>query len=196
MRPYGTSKALERRRRKAISLLQRGFSVAEVARRVHTSATSVYRWDQAFRNSGDRGLDLKPVCGRPRKLKEREAKLLLDILLEGALAYGFPNDLWTLKRIARVIRQEFGVTYHHCHIWKVLRGFGWSCQVPERGALQRDEKAIAHGKRHQWSAIKKTKKTWCPPCFPRRKRLYAHSYASQDMGSPRPNTDHTVPLQT
>jgi transposase len=167
MRPYGTPKALERRRRKAISLLKSGFSLAEVAQRVNTSFTSVYRWHQAFKKKGDKALAPKPVSGRPRKLKEKEINILLDILLEGALAYGFPNDLWTLKRIARVIRKEFGIKYHQSHIWKILRDFGWSCQVPERRALQRDEDAIVHWKRYKWPAIKKTRKTWCPPRIPR-----------------------------
>ena len=151
----------------AIALLQGGFGLADVAQQVNTSVTSVYRWRVAFEKAGDQALASKPVPGRPRKLKEKEIKLLLDILLEGAMTYGFPNDLWTLKRIARVIRKEFGVQYHHCHIWKVLRHLGWSCQVPERRAIQRDDEAIAHWRRYKWPAIKKTKKTWGPSCFPR-----------------------------
>jgi transposase len=97
-------------------------------------------------------------------LDEGEVDRLLEILLKGAIAYGFPNDLWTLKRIARVIRKEFGVRYHPCHLWKILRRSGWSCQVPERRAVQRNEEAIAHWKRHKWPAIKKKgQRTWGPP---------------------------------
>ena len=35
------------------------------------------------------------------------------------------------------------------HVWRVLRGLGWSCQIPERGAIQGDENAIAHWKRYK-----------------------------------------------
>src|SRR6266487_1191540 len=42
---------------------------------------------------------------------------------------------------------------------RLLRRLGWSCQVPERRALQRDEQAIVHWKRHKWPAIKKSPTT-------------------------------------
>jgi len=88
------------------------------------------------------------------------------LLLEGALAYGYPNELWTLKRIAAVIQKEFGVEHHPNHVWRILRNADWSCQVPERRAIQRDDQAIAHWKRYKWPQIKKSPKTWGPPCLP------------------------------
>lgn len=164
MRPSGSPKTLERRRRRAIGLLGGGLSLTEAARRVGSSVSSVSRWQEAHAQGGSEALAPKPVPGRPRRLKDRQLHRLLAILVKGAMAYGFPNDLWTLKRIARVIHKEFGVKYHPCHVWKVLRRCGWSCQVPERRALQRDEEAIAHWKRYKWPAIKKkSQKTWGPP---------------------------------
>jgi len=103
----------------------------------------------------------KPVPGRPCKLSGKQQQRLWKILLAGAVAYGFPNEIWTLKRIAQIIRREFGVEYHPSHVWKLLRAAGWSCQVPEHRALQRDEAAIAHWKRYRWPHIKKGSKTWC-----------------------------------
>lgn len=91
----------------------------------------------------------------------------MALLLKGARAYGFPNELWTLKRIAAVIQVEFGVRYHPSHVWKILRHLGWSCQVPERRAIQRNEHAIAHWKRYRWPAIKKSPTTWGPSRLPR-----------------------------
>lgn len=72
------------------------------------------------------------------------------------MASGFPNELWTLKRVATVIRRQFGIRYHPSHVWKVLQSFDWSCQVPERRAMQRDEEAIARWMRYKWPAIKKS----------------------------------------
>ena len=165
MRPNGTAAELERRRRRAMALLKRGLSLHEVGRRVGTSAASVCRWKQAVDQGGSDALIARPVPGRPRKLGERETQRLLRLLTKGALAYGFPNDLWTLRRIAWVIRREFGVTYHPNHIWLLLRDCDWSCQVPERRALQRDEEAIAHWKRYRWPHIKKGERTWGPSGF-------------------------------
>ncbi len=167
MRPYGSPKALERRRRKAIALLRRKLRLVEVARRIGAAVSSVHRWQRAYQKDGDLGLVPKPVPGRPKKLTNEQLERLSVILLEGPQAWGFSNELWTLKRIARAIEREFGVQYHPGHIWKVLRHAGWSCQVPERRALQRDEEAIVRWKRHRWPAIKKkSQKTWRPHCLP------------------------------
>lgn len=163
MRPFGSPKLLERRRYKAMELLRAGLTMVEVARRLNTTVTSVFRWKSEREQSGDEALASKPVSGRPRKLDDGACHRLLAILIRGALAYGFPNDLWTLKRIARVIREEFEVEYHPGHVWKLMRRLGWSCQVPERRPVQRDEEAIEHWRRYKWPAIKKSTKTWCPP---------------------------------
>jgi transposase len=54
-----------------------------------------------------------------------------------------------------VIEREFGVDYHCAHVSRILADLGWSCQKPERRALERNEAAIAHWKRYRWGAIKK-----------------------------------------
>jgi len=145
-----------------MQLVERGLSMEEVARRVGTSIASVSRWRQAVAQGGQSALAAKPVPGRPRKLKQEECQKLVDLLLKGAPAYGYPNELWTLKRIARVIRREFGVQYHPHHVWRVLRQLHWSCQVPERRPVQRNERAIEHWKRYRWPHIKKGRRTWGP----------------------------------
>jgi transposase len=149
-----------------MALLKSGLTMEEVSHRVGTSIASVCRWRQAVAEGGPAALTAKPVPGRPRKLQKRECQRLLDLLLEGAMAYGYPNELWTLKRIARVILREFGVRYHPNHVWRVLRGLRWSCQVPERRPVQRDEEAVEHWKRHQWPHIKKGARTWGPSGLP------------------------------
>lgn len=162
MRPHGSAKTLERRRRRAVELLKRGLTMEEVCHRVGSSISSVSRWRQAVTQGGLKALAGKPVPGRPRKLGEAECRRLLELLLKGAVAYGYPNELWTLARIARVIEREFRVDYHPNHVWRLLRRYRWSCQVPEWRAIQRDEQAIAHWKRYRWPHIKKLAKTWGP----------------------------------
>ena len=80
---------------------------------------------------------------------------LLALLLKGALAWGYTTDLWTTSRIAEVIRHEFRVRFHRAHVGRLLARLGWSCQKPERRAIERDEAAIAKWKRYRWMAIKK-----------------------------------------
>ena len=155
MRPYGTSQQLEKRRHRAIALLKVGKNLSTVANAVGSSASSVFRWWQAYRLSGRKGLQSKPTPGRPPKLTASQKKKLVKILLKGALNAGYKTELWTLQRIAQVIEQHFGVHYHPGHVWKLLIDLGWSCQTPERRARQRNEKEIVHWKRYKWPHIEK-----------------------------------------
>jgi len=40
-------------------------------------------------------------------------------------------------------------------VWRLLGASGFSCQRPERRAIERDEQAIARWKRAVWPALKK-----------------------------------------
>jgi len=155
MRPPGTQSALEARRRRAIGLLNAGHRVNEVARRVGSAHSSVVRWRQAVERKGPEGLAPKRVPGCPPKLTKRQKQRIPRLLLRGALAWGFSTDLWTTARIATVIQREFGVSYHPTQVGRILAGLNWSCQKPERRALERNERAIAHWKTHVWPRIKK-----------------------------------------
>jgi transposase len=48
----------------------------------------------------------------------------------------------TLKRVAEVIRKEYGVEYTSSGVWRVLQALGPSAQVPLTIALERDERYI------------------------------------------------------
>ena len=156
MRPPGSPSQLERRRRRALQLLKRGLTLSAVAERADCSHSSVIRWREAYQRAGSQGLAAKPPSpGRPPKLSTLQKRRLVSRLLRGPLACGYRTDLWTTRRVAEVIRQTFEVRYHPNAIWRVLRGLGWSCQKPQRRALQRNEAAIAHWKRYRWPHIKK-----------------------------------------
>ena len=136
MRPPGSSKSLEQRRRRAVALLKRGLSMTEVAERVGTSVASVCRWKQAATAGGPAALAAKPVPGRPSKLTAAPCRRLVKLLAKGATAYGHPDERWTLRRIAKMIKREFGVEYHPNHIGRLLKRCGWAGQVLRRRAGQ------------------------------------------------------------
>jgi transposase len=121
MRPYGSPKTLEKRRRRAAALLAQGLSLSAVARRVRASVGSASQWRQAWVSGGEVALAAKPIPGRPRRLTDQQCHQWLQVVLKGARAYGFPHELWTLKRMATVIWLGFQVRYHPSHVWKVLR---------------------------------------------------------------------------
>ena len=158
MRPHGTPAALEARRRRAIALLERGFKVREVARKIGCSPASVSRWKAEVQSGAPDALQPKPTPGRPSRLSNKQRTRLLTLLLKGARAHGYSTDLWTLPRVAEVIAKTFGVHYHPSHVWKILQGEGWSCQKPQRQARERDEASIRQWHDQRWPHIKKRPK--------------------------------------
>ena len=126
-----------------MGLLDGGLTMKEVSHRVGTSIASVSRWRQAVAEGGLGALAAKPVPGRPRKLSKPKCSRLLELLLKGAMAYGYPNELWTLKRIARVILREFGVGYHPTMSGGFFGTYGGPARCPNAGPCS--------GTRRPWS---------------------------------------------
>lgn len=155
MRPYGSPEQLERRRIKAIGLLDSGMQPVEVARNVGADRRSVRRWQAAYRREGEEALLAKPASGRPLKLTEAELDALREMLLEGAQEQGYPTDLWTCPRVAHLIKKRFGVTYHPDHIGRLLRSLGFSPQKPQRRAVERNEEEIQRWVAEDWPRVKK-----------------------------------------
>ncbi len=156
MRPHGSAAELERRRRRAIALLRQGHGVRELARMIGVAPISVSRWRDAYKAGGKNALTSKPVPGRPAKLSPAQRKRLIGLLKKGPRFHGYRNDLWTLARVAEVIRRCFKVHYDVSSVWHILRGMDWSCQKPERRARERDEAAISEWRKKDWPRIKKS----------------------------------------
>ena len=158
MRPKGTQQELERRRERAIALLNKGHGIREVARLIGVAAGSVVRWRDAYKHGGAKALKSKPPPHRPCKLSDKQRHKLIGLLKKGPVAHGYHTHLWTLGRVAEVIYRHFEVQYHPSGVWHILDGLGWSCQKPERRARERDEKAIEKWRQADWSRIKKNAK--------------------------------------
>lgn len=167
MRPQGKPATLEKRRRRALRLLKAGHSYRSVATQLQSSLSSVVRWYQAYRKNGLKGLRPRPTPGRPPILSQSEKEELVQILLKGPLQAGYMTDLWTLKRIGEVTKKRFGVGYSLSNLWHLMMSLGWSCQMPEKRARERNERAIRLWKRREWPEIKKNRKTSRPSRFPR-----------------------------
>jgi transposase len=146
---------LEARRLRALGDLKRGLTVTEIARRIGCSHSAVIAWRDAVSRHGEKALKAKPASGRPRRLGALQRLRLLVMLRRGARSWGYETDLWTTSRIASVIEREYHVRFHRAHVGRMLVQLGWSCQKPDRRALQRNENAIEHWKRYRWREIKK-----------------------------------------
>ena len=162
MRPLGSAKVLEARRRHALSLVAQGLSLNEAARKLGCAPSSVMRWRDAVQRHGAAGIAVRASPGRPAKLRAGDHRRLVKILLKGALAQGYTTDLWTTSRIATVIHKTFRVHYHPDHVGRLLHQLNWTHQKPETRALERDEAAIERWTRVEWPRVKKTPRGWAP----------------------------------
>jgi transposase len=132
--------ASEFRRRRGIESLKQGLPATLIAKVLGTTPRTLYRWsDQAAP-----GAHVLPGIGLcPRRLTEEQLAELAQLLLKGAVFHGWPNELWTAKRVAEVIERHFHIRYCANNVWKILtKRMGWSPQRPVRQTSKRDDQAI------------------------------------------------------
>ena len=152
-RPLGTPAELERRRRRGVELFGQGESPSDIAHFLGVHRSSLYRWrKQAERSPA--GLAARPQPHRPPRLSTSQLRQLETILARGAVANGWPNQLWTAARVGEVIFRHFGIRYHHDHVGRFLRQrLGWTPQKPRREARERDEGAILRWQSEEFPRI-------------------------------------------
>lgn len=136
-------------------MFAKGTSAPEVGRRLGVSRQVAYRWKAAWEKGGKDGLASKGKAGRKPKLTTAQTRQVVEALVAGPVVRGHKTNLWTLPRVAVLIRELTGVRYHPGHVWRLLGNNGFSCQRPERRAIERDESRIRRWKRVEWPAIKK-----------------------------------------
>jgi len=115
----------------------------------------VSRWYAMLGQGGTAALRRKPHTGRPPRLSAKQWTLLARILESGATRSGFDTERWTLRRIAVVIRREFGIEYNHRSLGRVLHAHGWTPQKPVIQARERDDQLVEAWLKRDWPRIKR-----------------------------------------
>lgn len=148
--------ALEARRYHAATLLEDGsLTNAEIADLLGVSCSSVDRWAHDYKLGGLAALSAKPQPGAKCKLSDQQKMELKKKLIRGPLANGYATLLWTCKRVADLVKKEFGVTYNPDHLGRILHDLGFSLQRPRKVDPRRDEAAIKAWRDKEWLRIKK-----------------------------------------
>jgi transposase len=143
---------LERRRRRAVALVDAGESPSVVARILGVTRSTLRRWRRLARQPN--GLVAKPAKGRKPRLTVEQLADLEVLLNKGAVAHGWPNHLWTCKRVAVMIQRHFGVRYHPAHVYRLLvQRLHWSSQKPQKRARERNLKEVERWIADDWPRI-------------------------------------------
>lgn len=138
---------------RALSLGQQGYSQRAIAESLGISPAAVSQWLAAAERDGPDALRSHPPPGRPCRLTVQQMRLIPEFLWHGAEAYGFRGQVWTCARIAKVIEDEFDVSYHKDHVGRLLKELQWTPQVPIERATQRDEKFIERWRVEVWPEL-------------------------------------------
>jgi transposase len=144
----------EWRRFRAVQLARLGWVHRDIADALGISEQAVSQWLAHFAASGVQGLVSHPHGGQA-KLTDAKKALIPDFLWHGPEAYGFEGEFWTCARVAKILHEELGVSYHKHHVARILRSLGWTPQVPITRAVQRDEEAIELWRQERWPELQR-----------------------------------------
>lgn len=135
---------------------------AQVAGHLEVSSMTASRWYRAWKEGGTTALLSKGTYGAVGKLTAQQRARLQTELDQGAVAHGWPEDRWTLKRIGTLITRLFTVTYTEAGVWYLMERLGWSCQRPATRPLSRDEQDIGGWRDRTWSRVKPPRRSAGP----------------------------------
>lgn len=127
----------------------RGEGSTAIAKDLRVSVRSVQRWRRIWSEGGPRALRSQGPASLPR-LSEKQFAQLEAELAKGPAAHGWKDQRWTLGRVKTVIGRRFQLPYTIQGVRKLLVRNGWSCQVPARRAVERDDDAVAGWVKEVW----------------------------------------------
>lgn len=157
-------------RLEAAGRFEAGAGTAQTATELRVTERSVRRWRAAWRQGGA-GMLASAGPMAVERLSAQQWQRLEAELKRGPMMHGFDDEEqgWTLKRVKQLIGRLFHVGYTVQGVWRLLKRHGWSCQVPVRRALERDEAALEVWKAEVWPRVKVPPTSWAPTSASRTK---------------------------
>jgi transposase len=122
-------------RMRAWELHEQEWKQKDIAAALGVSEGAVSQWLKKAKGQGAEALRHQPAPGASPKLTAEQRAFLPALLAKGAEAFGFRGQVWTTERVAQMIKQQFGVSYHPAHCSRLLRAMQYS-------------RALAHPKSH------------------------------------------------
>ena len=148
---------MERRRRLAVRRVLEGRPAAEVARFLGVHERTVRRWVKSHEAKGDEGLAARPQPGPKPKLTEQQESEILSWFSRNPteVEFGFPTELWTGVRAAKLIEQRMKVKMNPNYLIKWLRDRGITSQMVRRRPRGHKPDEMARWQREEWPRILK-----------------------------------------
>jgi transposase len=150
----GRRERQQHRRNQAATLFAQGMTRSEVAKKLKVTWRAAHEWFKAWKAGGESALETKGKPGpRPKVTEAAQMEQLRQLLLLGPVAHGYDNDLWTILRISRLIKQKLGLKLSKTGVWRLLQRMQWSVQMPQKKARERNEEKITQWKEETFPTI-------------------------------------------
>lgn len=119
----------------AAGWFDRGEKSSVIAREFGVHVRSVEKWRRDWRDGGAKALHAQGNRAASR-LSDAEFAALEAALLDGPMPQGWPDQRWTLSRIAAVVERMFHVSYTIQGVRKLLLRHGYSHRLGGRQAVE------------------------------------------------------------
>jgi transposase len=138
-------------------MILNGYDNETIAEIVGVTTRSVSNWRTALKCQNDDlcALVRKQGSGRVPRLNDEQKQQLKKIIIDGAIAAGYPSERWTSKIVADVIKKKFDVKLASRSVRKLLPTLGLSPQKPVVKSHKHDEKEAAKWAKYTWKKLKK-----------------------------------------
>jgi transposase len=131
----------QRRLAAAQELLETDKTQTQIAEDHGVTPAAVSNWKSTLEEEGIEGLKStndEGNQGPDSELDDQDREQLVELLEEGAQAHGWETDLWTSKRVAALIEDEFDIDYTPRHCSRILRELGYRPVKPREGSAEKD----------------------------------------------------------
>ena len=141
-------------------LILKGYDNDTIADIVEVTTRTVNHWRRVLEAHNDdlRALVRKNGSGRRSRLDDTQKQQLKEIILGGAVAAGYPQERWTSKIVAHLLKQKFGVALAPRSVRELLPTLGLSPQMPVVKSHKYDEVAAMKWANDTWKRLKKRRK--------------------------------------
>ena len=137
-----------------LNVAYQGMVAAHVARDLHRCKAWASNWLKRYDEEGIDGLKDRTRSGRHSQMSEQTEYKIKTILKES-------NQGWTTKQVEDLIIKVSGKHYHHIHIYRILRRWGFRQKVPRKvhvNTASREEKEEFKKRPHRYLWVSNYKK--------------------------------------
>jgi len=138
------------------AVVEQNYPPSEVAKLFHINRSTLYDWLNWYRQNGDNALDTLKAPGKQPVITQEIERWLKRIILHSTpVDYGYDTELWTLKILADLLKQQHGITVYTSTIFNHLHRIGLSCQSPCYRSYSYDPDEVEFYLKKKWPTIQK-----------------------------------------